>query len=90
MKKQLWAFELSVKTIVFPLSYRHTGCVVHKYLWWEKRICFVFSPFVIGEKVMLSLMCNQQDLVVYTEFYRKSVEGSNNSGNVEQSTSSSK
>ncbi len=30
---------------------------------------------VTGGKVMQSLKCNQQDLVVYFEFYRKPMEG---------------
>ncbi len=36
-----------------------------------------------------SLICNQQDLVVYSEFYRKPVEGCENRGDVGPTAGSS-
>ncbi len=40
-------------------------------------------------KVMQCLICNQQDLVVYYQFYRKPMEGCKNRGDVGPTASSS-
>ena len=39
-------------------------------------------------EVMECFICNQQDLVVYSEFYRKPMEGHKNRGNVGPTASS--
>ena len=44
---------------------------------------------VTGGKVMQCLICNQQDIIVYSEFYSKPMEGCKNRGSVGPMTSCS-